>query len=91
MSHRGKVKGGELKIQTCCRVFTQHCILSPCSSLHLALHLARAGQHGACVEFLLRAGLWDSVDTQATWDQQLTQRADILQCFDREEAAQDRF
>ncbi|XP_049632286.1 ankyrin repeat domain-containing protein 16 [Suncus etruscus] len=28
-----------------------------------ALHLARAGQHGACVEFLLQAGLRDSADT----------------------------
>lgn len=69
----------------------EHCILSPCYSPHVALHLACAGQHGACVEFLLQAGLRDSADTQATWARQLTQKADILQCFDREKAAQDGF
>ncbi|XP_037366464.1 ankyrin repeat domain-containing protein 16 [Talpa occidentalis] len=46
-----------------------------------ALHLACTGQHRACVEFLLRTGLKDSPDSTGTWAQQLTQRADILQCF----------
>lgn len=46
-----------------------------------ALHLACAGQHVACVEFLLRSGLRDSPDVTGTLAQQLTQSADILQYF----------
>ncbi|XP_012377921.1 ankyrin repeat domain-containing protein 16 [Dasypus novemcinctus] len=46
-----------------------------------ALHLACAGQHLACVKFLLHAGLKDSPDITGTLAQQLTKRADILQCF----------
>lgn len=46
-----------------------------------ALHLACAGQHVACVEFLLRSGLRDSPDITGTLAQQLTQSADILRCF----------
>ncbi|XP_037701735.1 ankyrin repeat domain-containing protein 16 isoform X6 [Choloepus didactylus] len=48
-----------------------------------ALHLACAGQHSACVEFLLQSGLKDSPDVSGTLAQQLTKRTDILQCFDR--------
>lgn len=46
-----------------------------------ALHLACAGQHVACVEFLLRSGLQDSPDITGTLAQQLTRSADILRCF----------
>ncbi|XP_004605512.2 ankyrin repeat domain-containing protein 16 [Sorex araneus] len=52
-----------------------------------ALHLACAGQHGPCVDFLLQTGLRDSRDEESTLAQQLTQRADILRSFDREAAA----
>ncbi|KAM4828770.1 ankyrin repeat domain-containing protein 16 isoform 1-T1 [Thomomys bottae] len=47
-----------------------------------ALHLACAGQHLACTQFLLRSGLKDSADITGTLAQQLTPRADILQGFD---------
>ncbi|XP_069849593.1 ankyrin repeat domain-containing protein 16 isoform X1 [Dipodomys merriami] len=47
-----------------------------------ALHLACAGQHLACAQFLLRSGLKDSEDITGTLALQLTQRADILQGFD---------
>lgn len=56
-----------------------------------ALHLACAGQHQACVEFLLQTGLKDSPDSTGTQAQQLTHRADILQCFAHHEAAQGSF
>ncbi|XP_036999457.2 ankyrin repeat domain-containing protein 16 [Artibeus jamaicensis] len=46
-----------------------------------ALHLACAGQHVACVQFLLRSGLRDSPDITGTLAQQLTRSADILRCF----------
>lgn len=46
-----------------------------------ALHLACAGQHLACIEFLLQSGLRDSPDITGTMAQQLTQNTDILQCF----------
>ncbi|XP_017532427.3 ankyrin repeat domain-containing protein 16 [Manis javanica] len=46
-----------------------------------ALHLACAGQHTACVKFLLQSGLKDSPDVTGTLAQQLTQSTDILQCF----------
>ncbi|KAK2509658.1 hypothetical protein MC885_000556, partial [Smutsia gigantea] len=48
-----------------------------------ALHLACAGQHTACVEFLLRSGLRDSPDVTGTLAEQLTESTDILQCFAR--------
>nr|XP_031526732.1 ankyrin repeat domain-containing protein 16 isoform X1 [Vicugna pacos]XP_031526733.1 ankyrin repeat domain-containing protein 16 isoform X1 [Vicugna pacos]XP_031526734.1 ankyrin repeat domain-containing protein 16 isoform X1 [Vicugna pacos] len=51
-----------------------------------ALHLACAGQHAACVEFLLRAGLGDSPDKAGTLAEQLAQSADVLQCFDHSRA-----
>ncbi|XP_058525425.1 ankyrin repeat domain-containing protein 16 isoform X2 [Ochotona princeps] len=46
-----------------------------------ALHLACAGQHLACTEFLLQLGLKDSADVTGTLAQQLTERADFLQSF----------
>lgn len=46
-----------------------------------ALHLACAGQHLACVKFLLQSGLRDSPDVTGTLAQQLTRSTDILQCF----------
>lgn len=46
-----------------------------------ALHLACAGQHLACIEFLLQSGLRDSPDITGTLAQQLTRNTDILQCF----------
>lgn len=56
--------------------------LSLCDfSLCLALHLACAGQHLACIEFLLQSGLRDSPDITGTLAQQLTRNTDILQCF----------
>ncbi|XP_032329849.1 ankyrin repeat domain-containing protein 16 isoform X1 [Camelus ferus] len=47
-----------------------------------ALHLACAGQHAACVEFLLCSGLGDSPDKAGTLAEQLARSADVLQCFD---------
>lgn len=52
-----------------------------------ALHLACSGQHAACVDFLLQAGLQDSPDSSGSWARQLTERADILRCFTRSETA----
>ncbi|KAM7155655.1 ankyrin repeat domain-containing protein 16 isoform 1-T1 [Molossus nigricans] len=46
-----------------------------------ALHLACAGQHMACIQFLLHSGLRDSPDVTGTLAQQLTRNTDILQCF----------
>ncbi|ELK16894.1 ankyrin repeat domain-containing protein 16 isoform X1 [Pteropus alecto] len=46
-----------------------------------ALHLACAGQHAACVEFLLRSGLRDAPDVTGTSAQQLIHSTDVLQCF----------
>uniref|UniRef100_A0A8D0P0W3 Ankyrin repeat domain-containing protein 16 n=1 Tax=Sus scrofa TaxID=9823 RepID=A0A8D0P0W3_PIG len=46
-----------------------------------ALHLACAGQHAACVAFLLRSGLGDSRDAAGALAQQLTQSEDVLRCF----------
>ncbi|XP_005383908.1 PREDICTED: ankyrin repeat domain-containing protein 16 isoform X2 [Chinchilla lanigera] len=46
-----------------------------------ALHLACAGQHSACAEFLLQSGLKDSEDVTGTLAQQLAKRADVLQGF----------
>ncbi|EHB11109.1 Ankyrin repeat domain-containing protein 16, partial [Heterocephalus glaber] len=43
-----------------------------------ALHLACAGQHLACAEFLLQSGLKDSEDITGTLAQQLTKKADAL-------------
>ncbi|XP_023590189.1 ankyrin repeat domain-containing protein 16 [Trichechus manatus latirostris] len=48
-----------------------------------ALHLACAGQHLPCTVFLLQSGLKDSPDITGTLAQQLTRRAEILQCFDQ--------
>lgn len=48
-----------------------------------ALHLACAGQHLACAEFLLQSGLKDSADITGTLAQQLSERVDMPQGFDR--------
>ncbi|XP_007655156.2 ankyrin repeat domain-containing protein 16 [Ornithorhynchus anatinus] len=46
-----------------------------------ALHLACAGQHMACVETLLRAGLQDAPDSTGTWAWQLAKKPEVLQLF----------
>ncbi|XP_005320363.2 ankyrin repeat domain-containing protein 16 isoform X1 [Ictidomys tridecemlineatus] len=52
-----------------------------------ALHLACAGQHLVCAEFLLQSGLKDSADITGTLAQQLTKTAGVLQGFDHSEVA----
>ncbi|XP_044533631.1 ankyrin repeat domain-containing protein 16 isoform X1 [Gracilinanus agilis] len=47
-----------------------------------ALHLACAGQHKTCIEFLLRCGLEDSPDITGILAQELIKKQDILYCFD---------
>ncbi|XP_062990032.1 ankyrin repeat domain-containing protein 16 [Elgaria multicarinata webbii] len=46
-----------------------------------ALHMACAGQHAACVQLLLQAGLRDSPDTAGTHAQQLVKKSSLLQLF----------
>ena len=55
---------------------------------HPALHLACAGQHAACVQFLLSSGLQDSPDISGALAQHLTRRPDVLQCFDHSAMAE---
>ncbi|KAM5144997.1 ankyrin repeat domain-containing protein 16 isoform 5-T5 [Callospermophilus lateralis] len=52
-----------------------------------ALHLACAGQHLVCAEFLLQSGLKDSADITGTLAQQLMKTAGVLQGFDYSEMA----
>ncbi|XP_027800638.1 ankyrin repeat domain-containing protein 16 isoform X1 [Marmota flaviventris] len=52
-----------------------------------ALHLACAGQHLVCAEFLLQSGLKDSADITGTLAQQLMKTAGVLQGFDYSEVA----
>ncbi|XP_007465902.1 PREDICTED: ankyrin repeat domain-containing protein 16 [Lipotes vexillifer] len=53
-----------------------------------ALHLACAGQHAACVKFLLCSGLGDSLDMTGALAQQLTRSPDVLQCFNHSATAE---
>ncbi|XP_059861978.1 ankyrin repeat domain-containing protein 16 isoform X1 [Delphinus delphis] len=53
-----------------------------------ALHLACAGQHAACVKFLLCSGLEDSLDMTGALAQQLTRSPDVLQCFNHSATAE---
>ncbi|XP_066490396.1 ankyrin repeat domain-containing protein 16 isoform X1 [Tiliqua scincoides] len=46
-----------------------------------ALHMACAGQHAACTQVLLQAGLKDSPDSTGTHAQQLAKKSDLLQLF----------
>ncbi|XP_061494052.1 ankyrin repeat domain-containing protein 16 isoform X4 [Rhineura floridana] len=46
-----------------------------------ALHMACAGQHAACVQILLQAGLRDSPDSTGTHAQQLVKKSNLLQLF----------
>ncbi|KAJ6666301.1 hypothetical protein lerEdw1_000573 [Lerista edwardsae] len=46
-----------------------------------ALHMACAGQHAACTQVLLQAGLKDSPDSTGTHAQQLAKKSDVLQLF----------
>ena len=55
---------------------------------HPALHLACAGQHAACVQFLLSSGLQDSPDISGALAQHLTRSPDVLQCFDHSAMAE---
>ncbi|XP_053261058.1 ankyrin repeat domain-containing protein 16 isoform X2 [Podarcis raffonei] len=47
-----------------------------------ALHLACSGQHAACVQILLQAGLRDSPDSTGTHARQLAKKPALLQIFD---------
>ncbi|XP_027714766.1 ankyrin repeat domain-containing protein 16 [Vombatus ursinus] len=51
-----------------------------------ALHLACAGQHLACIEFLLQCGLKDCPDITGTLAQDLIKNQDILYYFDQKMA-----
>lgn len=55
---------------------------------HPALHLACAGQHAACVQFLLSSGLQDSPDVTGTLAQHLTRSPNVLQCFNHSTMAE---
>ncbi|XP_054843819.1 ankyrin repeat domain-containing protein 16 [Eublepharis macularius] len=46
-----------------------------------ALHMACAGQHAACAQILLRAGLRDSPDNSGTYARQLAKKPHLLQLF----------
>ncbi|XP_029471369.1 ankyrin repeat domain-containing protein 16 isoform X2 [Rhinatrema bivittatum] len=46
-----------------------------------ALHMACAGQHGACLQILLRAGLRDSPDSGGTLAENLISKAEVLRIF----------
>lgn len=59
-----------------------------CLCPHPALHLACAGQHAACVKFLLCSGLGDSLDMTGALAQQLTRSPDVLQCFNHSATAE---
>ncbi|XP_051817816.1 ankyrin repeat domain-containing protein 16 [Antechinus flavipes] len=51
-----------------------------------ALHLACAGQHLDCIEFLLQCGLKDSPDIEGTLARELIKKQDILYYFDQKVA-----
>ena len=55
---------------------------------HPALHLACAGQHAACVQFLLSSGLQDSPDVTGILAQHLTRSPNVLQCFNHSTMAE---
>ncbi|KAM8982106.1 ankyrin repeat domain-containing protein 16 isoform X1 [Sarcophilus harrisii] len=51
-----------------------------------ALHLACAGQHLDCIEFLLQCGLKDSPDIEGTLARELIKKQDFLYYFDQKVA-----